>query len=124
MTRNLSACVLEKFNGYETIRNNLSRKERVEFRAIDIVYEPSLDKDKPIVCYFSPNIHLAYRGYISKIDKGQEKVLNRTVRQCYYCHHYFAKSKEHLQKHLSICAAEEGLTYSFDNSQITDYQDN
>ena len=29
-----------------------------------------------------------------------------------------------MQKHLSICAAKEGITYSFDNSEIIDYQDN
>ena len=29
-----------------------------------------------------------------------------------------------MQKHLSICAAKEGITYSFDNSQTIDYQDN
>ena len=29
-----------------------------------------------------------------------------------------------MDKHLSICAAKEGITYSFDNSQIIDYQDN
>ena len=38
ITRNLSACVLEKFNGYETIRNNLARKEKVNVRSIDIVH--------------------------------------------------------------------------------------
>ena len=27
VTRNLSACVIEKFNDYEIIRNNLSRKK-------------------------------------------------------------------------------------------------
>ena len=29
-----------------------------------------------------------------------------------------------MQKHLSICAAKEVITYSFDNGQIIDYQDN
>ena len=29
-----------------------------------------------------------------------------------------------MDKHLSICAAKEGITYSFDNSQIIHYQDN
>ena len=122
--RNLSSCVLEKFNGYETIRNDLARKERVKYRAIDIVYEPSFDTDTPVVCYFSPEIHLAYRGYLGTFENGQEKVYNRVVRQCYYCHHYFAKSKEKMQTHLSICAAKEGITYSFDNNQIIDYPDN
>ena len=29
-----------------------------------------------------------------------------------------------MKKHLSMCAAKEGITYSFDNGQILDYQDN
>ena len=29
-----------------------------------------------------------------------------------------------MQNHLSICATKERITYSFDNSQIIDYQDN
>ena len=37
--RNLSACVVEKINGYETMRNELARKDKREFKAINIVYE-------------------------------------------------------------------------------------
>ena len=29
-----------------------------------------------------------------------------------------------MKKHLSICAAREGITYAFDNGQIINYQDN
>ena len=29
-----------------------------------------------------------------------------------------------MKKHLSICAAKEGIIYSFENGQILDYQDN
>ena len=29
-----------------------------------------------------------------------------------------------MNKHLSICAAKEGITYLFDSGQILDYQDN
>ena len=79
ITKNLSACVLEKFNEYETIRNSLARKEKVDFRSIDIVYEPSFDKDTPVVCYFTPKIHTAYKSYIGHFEKGKEKVINRTV---------------------------------------------
>ena len=89
-----------------------------------LTYEPSFNTDTPVVCYFSPEIHLAFRGYLGTFKNEQEKVYNRVVRQCYYCHHHFAKSKEKMQTHLSICAAKEGITYSFDNNQIIDYQDN
>ena len=51
-------------------------------------------------------------------------MINRTVRQCHYCQNFFAKNYDQMQKHLSICPATGGITYSFDNSQIIDYQDN
>ena len=58
------------------------------------------------------------------MEKGREKTYNRAVKQCHYCQNYFDKSVDKMQKQLSICAAKEGVTYSFDNGQITDYQDN
>ena len=44
VTRNLSNSVLEKFNGYEMIRNNLSFNEKVKVIPIDIVYKPIYDE--------------------------------------------------------------------------------
>ena len=67
--RNLSACVIEKCNGYETIRNDLARKDKREFKAIDIVYEPSFEKDKPVLCYFTSDIQLAFKSYIAHIER-------------------------------------------------------
>ena len=58
--RNLSACVLKKFDGYEVLRKDLQRKESIDFIPINMVYEPSFDLNVPVVCYFCPKIHLAY----------------------------------------------------------------
>ena len=60
LTRKLSACVLEKFNRYEFIRHNLTRKEKVDFVPINVVYEPSFDGTVPVTCYFTNEIHQAY----------------------------------------------------------------
>ena len=54
--RNLSAYVVQKCNGYETMRNELARIDKREFKAINIVYEPEFEKDKPLLCYFAPKI--------------------------------------------------------------------
>ena len=94
-----------------------------EFKAIDIVYEPEFEEDKPILCYFAPKIELAYKSYVGHVEKGIKKIINRTVRQCHYCQNYFAKSLDKMEKHLSICAAKEGVTYSFDNGQTINYRD-
>ena len=124
VTRNLSDCIIEKFNGYEIIRNDLSRKEKLNFKPIDIVYEPSFDENSPVVCNFASTIHTAYKSYIGRFVKCKERLVNRSIRQCHYCQNYFAKNEEAMHKRLSVCAAKEGITYSFDNGQIIDYQVN
>ena len=40
---------------------------------IEIVYEPIYNDNVPVPCYFTDQIHLAYRGYIGRIVKGKEK---------------------------------------------------
>ena len=45
VTRNLSSSVIENFNSYEMMRQNLARKERVDIIPVDIVYEPTYDEN-------------------------------------------------------------------------------
>lgn len=107
------------FNGYEIIRNELSRQETVDLKPIDIVYKPSFNENS-MICHSTSKTHTAYKSYIGQFEKEKERS-NRIIKQCHYCQNFFAKNEEHMQKHLSICAAKEGITYSFDNSQIIDY---
>ena len=95
ITRDFSSSVIEKFNGYETIKTGLSRKEKEDFFPIDIIYDQIFDQNFPVPCYFTDTIHLAYRSYISKTYKREEKIGHSTVRQCHYCcENYFSKSEE------------------------------
>ena len=59
VTRIISSSVSEKFNGYETTRNDLSFNEKAEVIPINIVYEPIYDETIPVPCYFTSEIHLA-----------------------------------------------------------------
>ena len=102
----------------------MARQERIEFIPINIVYQPSYDENIPVPCFFTDQIYLAYRSYVGRFEKGKELISNRVVRQCYYCENFFAKNDESMKKHMSICAAREGITYSFDNGQIINFQDN
>ena len=76
VTRNLSSCVIEKFNGYETIRMEIERKEKLDFNLINIVYEPTFDEKEPVVCNLTDQIHVAYRSYIGKSERNKEKIIN------------------------------------------------
>ena len=78
------------------IRNDLSFNEKVEVIPIDIVCESIFDETFPVPCYFTSEIHLAYRSYFSHFDKGKEIVLHRTAYQCYYCQKcFYKKLREH-----------------------------
>ena len=67
------------------IRNDLSYKEKAEVIPIDILYEPINDENVPVPCYFTSEIHLAYRIYLGCFDKEKGQIKNKTVRQCNYC---------------------------------------
>ena len=123
MRKELSACAIQKFNGYELLRNHLNYVERKDFIPIGIVYEPTLDTKKPILCFYAPYIYLGFHTPVEKF-KNVGKVLNHTgARKCHYCNNYFIKSFEKIKKHLSCCAGKEGFIFSFDNRKIIDYQD-
>ena len=98
VTRIISSSVLQKFNGYETTRNDLSFNKKAEVIPINIMYEPIYDETIPVPCYFTSKIHLAYKSYFSHFDKGKEIFCHRTVHQCYYCQNFFEKSKENMKK--------------------------
>ena len=69
-------------------------------------------------------IHLAYRTYIGRFEKRRERICHCTIKQCYYCENVFAKNNENMKKHLQVCAAKEGITYTFDKGHIISFQDN
>ena len=46
MKKELSACAIQTFNGYELLRNHLNNGERQDYVPINIVYEPTLEHKK------------------------------------------------------------------------------
>ena len=72
MKKELSACVIQKFNGYELLRNHLNSRERKNFVSIDVVYKPTLNEKNPIECFFAPKIYLAFHTNIEKIGDGKK----------------------------------------------------
>ena len=75
-------CCNWKFNGYGFIKRRLRNNEKEDIQPIHIVYEPVGKENELVICYFTDKIHLAYRSYVSKKVKGEEKIGNHTVRQC------------------------------------------
>ena len=92
VTRILSSSVIKKFNRYEFIKQKLAHKEKIDFTAIDIVYEPVYDENLPIPCFFTSHIQLAFRSYIGRFKDGKEEFVHYAVKQCHYCQKFFKKT--------------------------------
>ena len=124
MTRELSSPTIKNINGYEIMKHELARKEKVELTPIEIVYEPIFVENVQVLYYFTDKIHCAYRSYIGKQVKQKKKVRNPTVTKCPYCKNNFAKSEGNMKSHIRTCAAKEGIAYYFNNGEIIHFQDN
>ena len=111
MRRELSACTIQKFNGYELLRNHLQRGERRDFVPIDVVYEPTLDEKKNNFLFFAPHIHLAYHSGVEKIRKEQKQMDFTGARQCHYCNNYFIKSTEKMKNTCLAVLARQDLHF-------------
>ena len=63
MRAELSACVIQKFNGYDLLRANLKYSEKKNLLLIDIVYEPTLNTEKPIECF----LHVKFIWHLIRV---------------------------------------------------------
>ena len=118
----MSACVIQKFNGYEILKQQLKRHEKHFHEPIDISYEPVID-NSVMVYFFTNDLHLACGSYYSRTVKEKHQVLHPTTRQCYYCDHYFA-SKPIFENHIKRCNNIAGIVYEFKNNKIVSFQEN
>ena len=124
MKKELSACVISKFNGYRFLRHSFRFEEKKDLILINIVYEPTLNDQKPIECFFAPEIEKAYYTSFEVERGGKKSSSHRNAKQCSYCEKCFVKSMKNMEKHLSVCAGKIGINYVFHNGKILNYQDN
>ena len=60
IVRQLSSCLIEKYNGFTVICIEYDKKERKNFEPLDIIYKPIKKLEIEPLCYFSIDISQAY----------------------------------------------------------------
>ena len=120
--RDLSSCVIQKFNGYEILKHQLKDQEKQFHEPVDIIYKP-VDDNSSIVCFFTDNLYLACRSYCSKKVKDSYKTHHPATRQCYYCDKHVALKTTFLD-HIKVCSTISGIVYKFENNKIISFQGN
>ena len=114
--RDLSVDLVQKFNGYEISKTQLIGKEKRNHEPVDIIYEPVNDK-RHIQCFFTDDLHLAYRSYYSQ-KNGTNKVTHPITKKCYYCDKYFTWHKSRFYDHVKTCSDIAGIVYKFKSQKL------
>ena len=58
----VSACVVERFNGFTIIRLEFDNEIRKDFTSVDIIYKPVKKQNTILNCFFTDKLHLAYKA--------------------------------------------------------------
>ena len=82
----ISICLTEKYNGFQTISTEFSRRERKKFKPIDIIYQPTKNPEIRPLCYYTEDISKAYTNIYDQKDKTKR---DYSCYECYYCRHFF-----------------------------------
>ena len=69
MVKQLSSCLIEKYNGFTVIRIEHEKKERKNFEPLDIIYKPTKHLEIEPLCYFTTDISFAYSAYYLHASK-------------------------------------------------------
>ena len=96
LVRQLLGCVHEKFDGFNIICVEYSKKLRKKFKPIDITYKPVRKPERNILCYSSEDMSKAYR---SSCSQG-EKISHGFAFECYYCGKFFTRADKHNNQNL------------------------
>ena len=69
IVRQLSSCLIEKYNGFTGISIEYQKKQRKNFKVIDIIYKHTKHVEIEPLCYFSKDISKHIHLFIPKATK-------------------------------------------------------
>ena len=119
IVRQLLSCVHEKFDGFNIICVEYSKKLRKKFKPIDITYKPVRKPERNILCYSSEDMSKAYS---SSCSQG-EKISHGFAFECHYCGNFFARADKQ-KRHIGNCSGIPGVVYNFNNQNLITFEDN
>ena len=111
--RDLSSCIIKKFNGFNIVRIEFERKLRQKMSPLDIISKPVKKEDEIIIqCFFTTQINLAYRSSFSE----NQKIKHSTAFQFYFCSNYCGR-KDKFERHIENCTGKPGYVYNFNTQK-------
>ena len=118
----VSACVIERFNGFSIVRLEFDNEIRKEFTPIDIIYKPVIKLDAILNCFFTKQLHLAYKAIYNE-TANMQKMKTSCAFQCYFCGKFWVR-KQRLEIHMKNCVGKPGFVYNFETRNLLSFEEN
>ena len=118
----VSACVVERFNGFTIVRLEFDNEIRKQFTPIDIIYKPVKKENAILNCFFTDKLHLAYKAVYNETTKW-DKLKSTCAFQCYFCGKFWTR-KNKLATHMKNCLGKPGFVYNFQTRNLLTYEEN
>ena len=120
IVRQTSSCLGKKYNAFQVISIEYARKQRKNFKPIDIIYKSTKHIEIGPLCYCSDDISKAYTTFYSRSNRTNLARANFCY-ECYYCHKFFIRKKRH-KRHIENCSGIPGVVYNFNTQNLISYQ--
>ena len=118
----VSACVVERFNGFTIVRLEFDNVIRREFTPIDIIYKPVIKLQAILNCFFTKQLHLAYKAVYNQETKW-DKLKTSCAFQCYFCGKFWTRQAK-LNNHMKNCVGKPGFVYNFQTRNLLTFEEN
>ena len=118
----LSACVVERFNGFTIVRLEFDNEIRKEFTPVDIIYKPVKKENAILNCFFTHKLHLAYKAVYNETTKW-DKLKSTCAFQCYFCGKFWTRQTR-LATHMKNCLGKPGFVYNFQTRNLLTFEEN
>ena len=118
----LSACVVERFNGFTIVRLEFDNEIRKEFTPVDIIYKPVKKENAILNCFFTDKLHLAYKAVYNETTKW-DKLTSSCAFQCYFCSKFWTRQTK-LATHMKNCLGKPGFVYNFQMRNLLTFEEN
>ena len=118
----VSACVVERFNGFTIVRLEFDNEIRKEFTPVDIIYKPVKKENAILNCFFTDKLHLAYKAVYNETTKW-DKLRSTCAFQCYFCGKFWTRQTK-LATHMKNCLGKPGFVYNFQTRNLLTFEEN
>ena len=89
IVRQLSSCINKKYNSFQVVSIEYSKKLRTKFKPINIIYKAIKSPVKELLCFSANDISKSYRNFCGATS---DKVSHGFALECYYCDKLFARA--------------------------------